>query len=264
MGGGGGTKSAERAEALRVCTRALLDEGRLGSSCSSLFLSKVLSLFVLAGGMFFKVFQITKLAKNKSAAGVSLSQFCMEICVSAITLSFNYHISAPFTTYGESFFILLQNLVLIAQVAYYTQLGLPKFFVGAALYAALLLFLFSDFARDVKVPAPACDLTAGASSCQISNLRLQDCLQAISTVIVIVSRIPQIITIFRTREVGNLAIMTWLLNLAGASIRVFTTRRELPDQLILQFAFFMSASLSGVVVCQILAFSKKKPKAKTQ
>mmetsp|Transcript_13542 Transcript_13542/g.26751 ORF Transcript_13542/g.26751 Transcript_13542/m.26751 type:complete len:266 (-) Transcript_13542:307-1104(-) len=265
MGGGGGSKSAERAEALRICTNALLDEGRIGASCSSLFLSKALSLIVLLGGMFFKVPQITKIMKNKSASGVSLSQFCMEICVSAITLSFNYHIGAPFTTYGESFFILLQNLVLVSQVSYYMNLGLPRVLVGAASYVSLLVFLFSDLARDVRVPAPTCTLNGSTPSCEISDLRLQECLQAISTLIVIVSRIPQILTIFKTREVGNLAIITWLLNLAGASIRVFTTRRELPDQLILQFAFFMSATLSGVVVCQIIAFSKKKPvKAKTQ
>jgi hypothetical protein len=45
-------------------------------------------------------------------------------------------------------------------------------------------------------------------------------MQAISTSFVIISRVPQIVSNFRTRDVENLAIITWLLNFAGASIRV--------------------------------------------
>jgi mannose-P-dolichol utilization defect protein 1 len=250
---------------MEACTKALFEHGTMDGSCPSLFLSKALSMVVLIGGMFFKVPQITKIYKNKSAAGVSLSQFCMEICVSAITLSFNYHISAPFSTYGESFFILSQNLILVMQLSYYGNVGSPKFLSGALMYIGLLSFLFSEYCRDMKVMAPMCSIDNGFS-CQVAEARFQDCLQAISTAIVIVSRIPQIITIFKTREVQNLAIVTWLLNFAGASIRVFTTRRELPDQYILQFAFGMSAFLSGVVACQIVAFGGKggAKKSKTQ
>ncbi|EKX35134.1 hypothetical protein GUITHDRAFT_118680 [Guillardia theta CCMP2712] len=94
----------------------LLEHFSVPGDCATLFLSKVLGYCVMLGGIAFKVPQILKIHRNKSAGGVSISQFALEMCVSAITLSFNYHIAAPFSTYGESFFILLQNIVLVFQI----------------------------------------------------------------------------------------------------------------------------------------------------
>ena len=44
------------------------------------------------------------------------------------------------------------------------------------------------------------------------------------------------------------------------AIRVFTSIRETPDQLVLQLSFILSALLSVIIIAQILVF--KKPKAK--
>jgi len=116
--------------------------------CLFLFNSKLLGSFVLLGSLAFKVPQILKLKKNKSADGVTvpifvsmhfhiipciyrplhsadsggvcrddassmhlcfqgyffltffankqIEQFALEFCVSAMSISFNYHIQAPF------------------------------------------------------------------------------------------------------------------------------------------------------------------------
>ena len=45
----------------------------------------------------------------------------------------------------------------------------------------------------------------------------------------IAARVPQIWTNFKTKSAGQLAIVTWFLNLAGTTARVFTTLKETGD-----------------------------------
>ena len=131
----------------------MLAAGTLGEGCASFFLSKILGSCVLLGSLAFKVPQILKIHTNKSAAGVSISQFWMELCVSAMSLSFNYHIGAPFTTYGESFFILAQNVIIVFQIRFFSKMPWAKFGAIWILYLTLLTFLFSQFAKNLQVPA---------------------------------------------------------------------------------------------------------------
>ena len=219
--------------------------------------SKFLGTLVILGGVGFKVPQILKIAKNRSAAGVAISQYLIEMLISAITLARVYHLNAPFSTYGESVFILIQNIVLVFQISFFNKASPALFVVGWGGYLAILAFLFSDWGRDMMIDAPACTLSP-SFSCSIAQTRLQDFLQVrrarlashpthhyprlclhgpsfpasthtadsgrvhwqyISILFVVVSRVPQIVANFRTRNVENLSIITVGLNLAGASIR---------------------------------------------
>jgi len=262
---GGATSEAAKAAknaAFSGCVTAM-SGGTINDGCVSLILSKVLGMSVVLGGMAFKVPQIIKIHKNKSVAGVSVSQYCLELVVSAITLSFNYHLQAPFSTYGESAFILAQNILIVLQIRHYGQISMGTFLPAVAAYIAVVAFLFSDAGRDMELQVPQCDLQLGLSSCKLSSARLQHCLQAISTLVMIASRIPTINSNFQTKEVSNLSIVTWGLNFAGASIRVFTTLRELPDERVLLAAFIISAVLSLIIILQITAYGgKKKDKVK--
>jgi hypothetical protein len=142
------------------------------------FFSKLLGTLVILGGVGFKVPQILKIQKNKSAEGIAISQYALELLISANTLSFNYHIDAPFSTYGESFFILLQNVVIVFQIAYYRSFSAVGFIGSWAVYLAVLAFLYSEFSRDLKISAPVCTFSNGIS-CQISLAGFQDVLQVI-------------------------------------------------------------------------------------
>lgn len=139
-------------------------------------LSKLLGTLVILGGVGFKLPQILKIAKNKSAEGIALSQYALELLISANTLSFNYHIDAPFSTYGESFFILLQNVVIVFQIAYYRSMAPATFIGGWAAYLLIIAFLYSEFSRDLKLEAPVCSFSNGLS-CKIAPAAFQDILQ---------------------------------------------------------------------------------------
>eukprot|EP00287_Rhodomonas_sp_CCMP768_P021179 CAMPEP_0202811072 /NCGR_PEP_ID=MMETSP1389-20130828/3023_1 /ASSEMBLY_ACC=CAM_ASM_000865 /TAXON_ID=302021 /ORGANISM="Rhodomonas sp., Strain CCMP768" /LENGTH=261 /DNA_ID=CAMNT_0049482121 /DNA_START=8 /DNA_END=793 /DNA_ORIENTATION=+ len=239
----------------------LIMQGAFPSKCWSIFLSKVLGMGVILGAVGFKLPQIRLIQKKKSSAGLALSQFVLELCVSAITLSFNYHIGAPFSTYGESGFICLQNIIIVLQIRHYDRISWPSFLAGVAAYGCLVAALYSDYARDLRVDVPFVDVGVGLDSFKYVNMRFQDCLQGVSTMVMITSRIPTIMTIFRTKNVSNISRTTWGLNLAGATIRVFTTFRELPDELVLQASFIISALLSLVVILQTFVYAKAEPAA---
>jgi hypothetical protein len=65
----------------------------------------------------------------------------------------------------------------VCQVAYYNKVSSVKFAIGAVMYVLFVGFLYSDMCRDLRVPAPVCDLDVGISSCKIAEARFQDCLQ---------------------------------------------------------------------------------------
>mmetsp|Transcript_1407 Transcript_1407/g.2337 ORF Transcript_1407/g.2337 Transcript_1407/m.2337 type:complete len:157 (+) Transcript_1407:208-678(+) len=155
----------------------------------------------------------------------------------------------------------MQNVVIVFQIRYYQNIAWPTFIGGLVAYGGLLAFMYSPIARDLEVQIPMCSGT-DLSTCGLQMMRFQACLQGISTAVMISSRIPQIMTNFRTRDCSNLSIVTWGLNFMGASIRVFTTLRELPDELVLQASFIISAALSGIVILQILLFGGKSKQKK--
>eukprot|EP00286_Rhodomonas_abbreviata_P019333 CAMPEP_0181295850 /NCGR_PEP_ID=MMETSP1101-20121128/4371_1 /TAXON_ID=46948 /ORGANISM="Rhodomonas abbreviata, Strain Caron Lab Isolate" /LENGTH=267 /DNA_ID=CAMNT_0023400637 /DNA_START=18 /DNA_END=821 /DNA_ORIENTATION=- len=254
---GGGKSSGEFA----ACMDLLTQQSSFPSHCWSITASKILGTFVILGAVGFKLPQIRLINKRKSSEGLALSQFVLELCVSAITLSFNYHIAAPISTYGESAFICLQNIVIVFQIRHYDKIGWGSFLVGVMAYLALVMTLYSDYARDLRVDIPLCDFREGTLTCDTVNMRFQDCLAGINTAVMITSRIPTIMTIFRTKIVSNISRTTWGLNLAGATIRVFTSIRETPDQLILQISFFLSAFLSAFVIFQTFLYAGNKDKA---
>lgn len=55
-------------------------------------------------------------------------------------------------------------------------------------------------------------------------------LQTFTIPIMILSRIPQIVSNFKAKSTGQLALLTWLLNFGGSAARVFTTLQEVNDQ----------------------------------
>lgn len=80
------------------------------SSCLKYSISKVLGLVIVAGGSIVKVPQIVKIVGGKSARGLSLSSYVLDTAGLAITVAYNFRHGFPWSTYGESVFLLVQNV----------------------------------------------------------------------------------------------------------------------------------------------------------
>ena len=90
------------------------------------------------------------------AAGVSVEQYALELVVSAITLSFNYHLQAPFSTYGESAFILAQNIIIVLQIRSRSHASkAPLFACRAAVRGRIAMVPFIHLRPRLIPPADA-------------------------------------------------------------------------------------------------------------
>ena len=100
--------------------------------------------------------------------------------------------------------MLAQNIVLLLLIYRYQKRSSRR---SALLFSAVVLW---------------CALFVGGS---LKPHHL-DALYDINNIIMLVSRLPQIVQNFKAKSTGKLSLMTYSLNVAGASARIFTTMQE--------------------------------------
>jgi len=209
----------------------------MGEDCMQLF-AEILGLGVVLGATTYKLPQIIKIYSQGNAKGISLATYFLEIIVVTFTLASSLAQAAPFSTYGEGVFILLQNLIVIAQICFYENAFGAAFILGALFYCGYAAFLASGF-----IP-----------------LEYWDRLVTVNTCIMVYSRIPQITSNMATHDVKSQSLITWALNFLGSLARVFTTLKKRSDQTFLLGSYIIGAFLNGVIAAQIAFYKEKKKK----
>jgi len=225
----------------KECYKEMVLNGNLFyGPCISLVISKLLGYLIIAGSLILKVPQILKIVGAKSAEGISLSSVILELFGFLISCAYSFRKGFPFGTYGESAFIIVQNLIIIYLIFFYGQgVNIQFFAITFGYLAALYVFIFNPM--------------------NVIDMGLLTTLQGSIVLIVLASRIPQIWTNFSAKSAGQLAFLTWFLNFAGTAARVFTTIQQTQDQVIL-FSFLVSLVLNGIIVFQILFYGNAKTK----
>ncbi|ORY48879.1 mannose-P-dolichol utilization defect 1 protein [Rhizoclosmatium globosum] len=186
--------------------------------CFSLFISKGLGLGIIAGSSFVKVPQILKIHNSGSARGISLSSYVLETLALVITLGYNIRKENPFSPFA---FVSIQNFIILLMLTSYsksyTALVLITLFFAVSSYA-----LFSDILPEEVL------------------VYLTYAVQA-----------PQIYTNFVNGNTGALSAITVFLQFIGAAARIFTTLREVKDQVIL-ISFLVATTLNGILFAQVV------------
>lgn len=169
----------------------VLDIDILDFDCDKLAISKVLGIAIVSAASFVKVPQIINLVRSKSASGISLASYLLESTSYLISLVYNVRNSFPFSTYGETLFILAQNAVIMVLVLNYSgKQGAAALMV--AVLAASVATLFSDALVDMG--------TLGY-------------LQAGAGTLGVLSKVPQIAAIYSEGSTGQLSAFTVSLSL---------------------------------------------------
>ena len=117
-----------------------------------------------------------------------------------------------------------------------------KCLTATVLAAALGVTLYQRALPDIPVPAALCS-ALGLPKCSV------DCGQVaggLPIALMLVGRLPQILLNFRQGHAGQLAFVTYLLNVAGSGARTFTILQEVDDKLAL------TSGISGFVQNAIL------------
>ena len=142
----------------------------------------------------------------------------------------------PFATYGESVFIMAQNVAVMALIVIYEKLPRAPAILAAMLYIALLVLLYSS----------------------VIPMRFLMLLQICSIPILNLARVPQIVLNWRRKSTGELSPITLGLQLLGNVARIFTTIAQVRDPLM--FAGITVATLfNSTLFFQWIYYSKRTP-----
>jgi len=224
----------------KECYRELiLSKNFFHGPCLALLLSKFLGFAIILGSVGLKVPQIIKILNAKSAQGLALSSVLLELIGYLFTMAYSFRKGFPFSTYGETTFISIQNLVILVLIFWYGGGLSPQFFLLIGSYVSLVYLFIGN-------PGDLLPTTIVAS------------LQSLNIPIFIAARIPQIWANYSAKSTGQLAFATWLLNFVGASVRVFTTIQEVRDPLLLS-GFILAVFLNGTILGQIFYYGGGKP-----
>lgn len=151
--------------------------------CVKLGISKGLGIGIIGASAVVKVPQLLKLLNSKSAAGVSFLSYLLETSSFLIAFAYNARQGNPFSTYGESALIALQNVVISCLVLHYGGKS-----AGAAVFVAgLAAAVFAMFQPGVIDEKQMGMLQAGAGLLGIG------------------SKLPQILTIWKEGGTGQLS-----------------------------------------------------------
>ncbi|KAL2403998.1 Mannose-P-dolichol utilization defect 1 protein [Exophiala dermatitidis] len=200
--------------------------------CVSLAISKALGVAIISAAAVVKVPQIIKLVRSKSAEGLSFTSYLLETASFVITLAYNMRNGFPFSTYGETSLIAIQDVVISVLILVYSnripQAGAFLAAVGGAVYALMV----SD---TLVTPTQMTSLQAGAGALSIA------------------SKVPQILTIFRQGGTGQLSAFAVFNYLFGSLSRIYTTLQEVDDPLIL-YSFVAGFCLNAILAAQVVYY----------
>ena len=216
------------------CAVGSLRHGQLPEKdCLLPLISKLLGYAIVAASTTVKLPQIMKILKHQSVRGLSMISFELEVIGYTIALAYCLHKGLPFSAYGELLFLLIQALVLVAIIYYYSRPLHAITWIRALLYCAV---------------APT--ILAG----QIDPL-LFEALYASQHAIFLFARIPQIWQNFSNKSTGELSFITSFMNFGGSMVRVFTTIQEnAPKSVLLGYAIGVATNFT--ILSQIIAYQK--------
>jgi mannose-P-dolichol utilization defect 1 len=197
--------------------------------CFALLISKTLGFAIIGASSIVKVPQILKLASSRSARGLSFPACALETTAFLLTLAYNARQGFPFSTYGETALILVQDAVLgVLILLYSNNATLAGAFLAGLLAAASALLLAPDLVSDAQMTT----------------------LAGLAGTLAIASKLPQIWTVYRQGGTGQLSAFAVFMFLFGSLSRIYTTLQEVDDKVIL-YGFVAGGVLNAVLAVQM-------------
>jgi mannose-P-dolichol utilization defect 1 len=208
--------------------------------CASLAISKALGFVIIGASSIVKVPQILKLVSSGSAEGISFTSYLLETASFLITLAYNIRNGNPFSTYGETVLILVQDVVISVLILQYSKKSAQAGAFVAAIASAIYALIVSD---------------------TIISGEQMNYLQSASGVMSIASKLPPILTVYNQGGTGQLSAFAVFNYLAGSASRIYTTLQEVDDKLIL-YGFIAGFVLNAILAMQMVYYWNSPPSTK--
>jgi mannose-P-dolichol utilization defect protein 1 len=154
-------------------------------ACLPLAISKALGIAIVTFSAIVKVPQIVKLLSSRSSAGVSFTSYALETTGLLITLAYNVRQQFPFSTYGESALIAVQDVVVGVLVLVFARQEATAGAFLAAVAGIVYALLFSGE--------------------KLVDREMMGYLQAGAGALAVASKVPQIWTVWKEGGTGQLS-----------------------------------------------------------
>ena len=197
--------------------------------CIGVYAAKLIGTAILVGSFALKLPQIYNMYSTKNVVGLSPSSFYTDVAALIITVVYNVLQGNPFTSFGESFVIMMQNLILVFLLWAHSKPGF-----SLTNKAAVLLGFVAITAVSYNLPA-----------------EYQYVLPLSTLPLMIYSRSAQIVSNYQHGTTGQLSIITTFLQLGGSLARVLTTIIEVGWDPALLTVLAISNILSATLMAQV-------------
>ena len=161
-----------------------LDFSTSNAECFSLAISKALGIAIVSASAIVKLPQLIKLFRSQSSQGLSFLSYLLETASFTISLAYNVRHGFPFSTYGETAFIAVQDVAITILILVYSGRA-P---IAAVLVAGLAAAAYALFSEQGLV-----------------DMQMLGYLQAGAGALGVASKVPQIVTIWREGGTGQLS-----------------------------------------------------------
>ena len=212
----------------------------LNGECLAALISKGLGLAIVAGAVMVKVPQIQKVLAAKSAEGLSFFGLLLELYAYSSMIGYCYNKDFPFSSYGDSFFVMIQTVILGFLMQKYTA-SVTHGLAFVVIYFLILFVLMFGM-------TPMSVLT----SMQASNLP-----------VVVVSKGIQAWSNYSNGHTGQLSAITVFLIFFGSIARIFTSIQETGDP-IMVWTYIIASAANFVLAFQMIYYWKVTEKKKEE
>jgi mannose-P-dolichol utilization defect protein 1 len=196
-------------------------------------LARLLGYSISLGSLLSKVPQIVEVVSHRSVEGLSLPMFAMELGTQVAASLYHWSLGLPLQTYGENISLGIGNLAIAAAFAAFTRGG------RTARLAAL-----GTLALPVAM-LPLLRFPGALGALQIARVALY-CL----------SRVPQMLALYRSKDPARLNPTSFAVNLCGSFIRLYTSAKEGQKDPKILAGFWASIALNVAVLAQIGYYRK--------
>lgn len=196
-------------------------------------LSKLLGTILIVASFGVKVPQIASIVQAKTVKGLSPIKSYTSILSLVLTVVYSVANQHPFTSWGDSFSILLQELIIVALIWTYGDTSLITEIVYSVTF-----FIFSG--------------TVATSAMKSRPEKLWP-MPILASVIALSGALPQILENYANKHTGPLSFITQLMIFLGLLVRVFTTLTEVNDPIVLG-SVILSTIVNGIMLAQIILY----------
>jgi len=169
--------------------------------CLKLAISKGLGIGIVGASAVVKLPQLLKLLNSQSAEGISFLSYLLETSAFLIGLAYNVRQGFPFSTYGETALIAVQNVAIATLVLHFggKTAGAAVFVAGLAA-AAYAMF-----------------------NPQLVDAKMMTMLQTAAGVLGVSSKLPQVYQIWKEGGTGQLSAFAVSMPYSAFALKLLTS-----------------------------------------